>query len=170
MKKLYIVAIVCLGIGFLIGLNQGPSKIEVDEKIKVKSETISKLNSKIKKLTEQNLKESVRTVIVEKPDGTKVTTKERVTEKRINVSEFSNKSKEVKKEEKSESSKKTVTTYGSDRNALGIRPFYRFGENIDYEAYLKAGMKCFIFNCYAEGSYEFINKTVRTSIGIEYRF
>ena len=171
MKKQIIIGIVLLIVGFFIGLKQGPEKIEISEKYNEQKEVIKNLQSKIKNLTEENLKENVKTVTVIKPDGTKTVTKNRTTEKKTNSVILSEKVNKEKSNTSIEKLKNTKTTYHSNHNALGIRPSYQFNSNkIRAETYLKAGLKCFIFECYVEGAYDFPTKGIKASVGIEFRF
>jgi len=170
-KRSYIViAVVALAIGFLIGRSQGPEKVEHTEKIEKQRQVITDLEKRIKSLREENLKESVKTVIVEKPDGTKVTTRTRDTEKKTNVTKLSDEKEKSDVKESTKIETKTVTVFHSNHNAVGVRPSYKLFDRFEAEAYLKAGMKCFIFECYVEGSYAFVEKETRAIAGLEYRF
>lgn len=172
MKKQIVIGIVLLGLGFFIGLKQGPEKVETTEEIEQHKNTITQLQLKIEKLSEESLKENVRTVIIEKPDGTKITTKVRNTETlRKNVT-LSNKTKIANIIESTKTARTSKTTYRSNHNAFGVRPSFVFNSNqIKAEIYFEAGVDClFIFECYVEGAYEVIDKGLKVSAGFEYRF
>ena len=170
MKKSVAIAVVCLVVGFFVGKSQGPEKIETTETVDRQTKLISELQKRIESLTQENLKENVKTVVVEKPDGTKVTTRTRNTEKSTNTTKLSKEKESNTIDEVVRTEKKVVTTFSSNHNAIGVRPSYKLFDRFEAEAYVKAGMKCFIFECYVEGSYGFIAEEVRAIAGIEYRF
>ena len=143
-----IVAVVCLVIGFAIGRFQGPEKVETTETVETQREMIQSLQARIQSLSQENLKENVKTVVVEKPDGTKITTNTRLTEKQTNRTQLSTSDSSLKENVESKSKKETVTTFSSNRNSFGVRGSYLLPRTLDAEAYVKAGMKCFILNCY----------------------
>lgn len=170
LKSKYIFVLLALLIGFLVGKNQGPEKVQSTEEIRKKESIISELQSRIESLKKEQLKENVKTVVVEKPDGTKVTTRTRSTERTTETAKLAEKEKSLQSNTELESKKKIVETFSSNHNAIGLRPSYRLFSEFETEVYLKAGMKCFIFECYAEGSYLILSKSPRAVVGIEYRF
>ena len=169
-KSNLFIVLIAGSLGFLIGLKQGPEKTEENEKIKQYKETVTNLERKIETLTEENFKENVKTTIVENVDGSKVTTQERIIEKIV-----AEKSQVIEKEnqnikEKLKSESEKITTFHGNHNAIGARSLYILGNGFDIEGYLRAGMKCFIFNCYAEASYLKQSQNIKALSGIEYRF
>lgn len=170
LKNRYVIILAALFVGFLAGKKSGPERVEISEDLKKKESIISDLQNRIESLQRENLKENEKTVIVESPDGTRTTTKTRTTEKTTEVAKLSEEKKSSLETSEVESKKKTVETYSSNHNAIGLRPSYKLFYDFETEVYVKAGMKCFIFECYAEGSYSIVSKTPKVSVGIEYRF
>lgn len=170
LKNKYVIVLIVFLAGFLIGRTQGPERIEIKEKVVDQSELIEEMKSRIESLKKENLKENVRTVIVEKPDGTKITTKTRATEKSTSTAELSdnNKSTELKKKTTTETETKKI--FSSNHNAVGIRPHYELFSTFDAEVYVRAGTKCSFLECYIQGSYMLVEKTPAVSVGLEYRF
>lgn len=162
--------LLCLVIGFLFGRFQGPEKVEIVEKSVDQSELIRDLQSRIESLKKENLRENVRTVVVEKPDGTRVTTRTRETEKTTSETKLSDKKESSEESKLSSREKKTIETFSSKRNSFGVRGSYKLFTEIDGEVYLRAGMACAFLDCYVQGSYFIRSKSPAVAVGIEYRF
>ena len=105
--------------------------------------------SEKKTVVKKVIDERVKTVVIEKPDGTKVTTTERNTHS-------SSSQKETIKAEK--------------MSAVGVRANYRLFKKIDPEIFLQSGMKCFMLSCYVEASYGIESQDARAIFGVKYSF
>ena len=170
LKNKYIIFVFIFVLGFFLGKHNMPEKIDLKEEVRKKDVLISGLQSRIESLKKESLKENVKTIIVERPDGTRVTTKTRVTERESTHAKLAKKEKAVMRSAELISNKRITKTFSSNMNAIGIRPYYLLFREFEAEAYIKAGTKCFVFDCYAQGSFLVVGKEPALSVGIEYRF
>lgn len=140
-------------IGYYLGSDDNPNSLKDQETIRKHEQTIAQLNTKLK----ENTKETVE--IIQNVDGSKVTRKVKTKDT----------VKQTEEKTKTKTETKTEITY-TKFNAIGVRPYWLIGDGVEAEIYGRAGTKCFIFNCYAEGSYLYLGKKIKAGVGLEFRF
>lgn len=171
LKNKYVIYLFLIVAGFIVGYKSKPTRVIETDNSNEYEKVISDLKSKIEKISNENLKENVKTVTFEKPDGTKVTTKTRATEKNTNVIKVTQEKDNSKNTKSLKTERKTETINSENLNAIGLKYQYSVTDfKLSPAAYVQAGMKCFIFRCYVEGQYLITDKNIMASVGIELRF
>lgn len=170
-KNKYVIYLALIAIGFIVGYKSKPARVVETDNSNEYEKVINNLKSKIEKMSNENLKENVKTVTIEKPDGTKVTTKTRATEKNTNVTKITQEKDNSKNTKSLKIERKTETINSENLNAVGLKYQYSVTDfSLSPAAYVQASMKCFIFRCYVEGQYLITDRNIMASAGIELRF
>lgn len=169
-KNLVIIVIVSGVLGWILCATfSKPDRVidttEVDKREKI----ISNLRGQLKILSEENVKTKTVTVVVEKPDGTKVTTKTKNLEKFINKYTASEKKEYMEEDIKTKEKTRKETIYST--NSVGVFTHHTIaGFGVEPVVFLKSSTSCFIVTCFIMGTYGIINKQVGVNVGVALQF
>lgn len=161
-----VILVVVFAGGYLAGGRAGGDSKTV---IESQQKTISDLKSKIVALEYRALNETMSETVVEKPDGTKITTRNRET--RVT---------EQREVAENRTETRTESAYSRTTNEIRRRLLGEFGvqETFDFRdfgrpetaLYVQAGFPCLIFTCFGEISHSLTAGATVGSIGLKVSF